>query len=327
MSRQGKPRNRTYDNIKNFWQSEAAEWGDSPQVTIRDHFFRIHELQNLLSLIPQCGRLLDLGCGTGFGTLVLAKKARQAVGIDYSSNMIQFAKKLRDDDGYRSKIMRDLCPLWPIYDHSDSQVSFLVRDLLDLKLEFKQFDVITGQRILINLPEFSDQMRALENIRIYAKDNTLLILTEPTVQGYARTDAYRLSFGLPELEKYWHNKYVDESSYNQWQNFGWRVVTTLSFDTYMLFSKVIYPAACGPSKCEFLSGANRAAMEIANLFRTQKAAEEIGQYQLLKLFYERVSLYNQEEARQIKSWIEQNQSSLPDWRHLGHQKSIIACVA
>lgn len=43
MSRQGKARNRTLDNVKGFWNKEADEWGDNPRVTIRDHHFRLLE--------------------------------------------------------------------------------------------------------------------------------------------------------------------------------------------------------------------------------------------------------------------------------------------
>lgn len=78
MSRQGTPRTRTYENVRAFWEVEAADIGSSPEVTIRDFYFRIHELQTLLPLIPRNARLLDAGCGTGFGTLALALSRRSS---------------------------------------------------------------------------------------------------------------------------------------------------------------------------------------------------------------------------------------------------------
>jgi hypothetical protein len=53
MSRQGEQREGTYENIREFWDVEAADIGRTPQVTIRDHYFRLHELQTLLTVIPQ----------------------------------------------------------------------------------------------------------------------------------------------------------------------------------------------------------------------------------------------------------------------------------
>lgn len=324
MSRQGQPREKTRGNIKKFWESEAAEWGDSPQVTIRDHFFRNHELQTLLSVIPRCKRLLDVGCGTGFGTLVLSQRAEYALGVDYSDTMIQWALRARDDKEYRRHQMKKLKVPHAAEVEANHKVDFRVADVLRLDLESNDFEAITGQRLLINLPTHEDQMRALREFRRHGSDESWLFLTEPTLQGHKRTDEYRQQFGLPILEKYWHNNYVDESRYDEWPENGWGIVRTLSFETYMLLSKVVYPAAVGPENCEFLSGANEAACETANVFRTKAGATEIGIPSMLEMFAERAELYDKSEGKALRQWIGKSCDSLPNWGKLGHQQLIIA---
>jgi SAM-dependent methyltransferase len=324
MSRQGEEREKSFDNIKDFWISEATEWGESPRVTIRDLYFRIHELNTLLSLIPRTSSLLDVGCGTGFGTLILAQRAEQTIGVDYSPPMIEWAERLRDDQDYRMRIRKDFSPLWDLGSYDSEKVKFAVGDILNLKLERNDFDVITGQRILINLPTHEEQMRALENLRECAGDNALLLLIEVTQQGHERTDVYREHFGLPKQEKYWHNKYLDESRYSEWKSHGWDVKKTLSFDTYMLLSRIVYPMSCGLPNCDFVSGANAAAMEIANTFRSKASSEEVGILSLLELYVDRVERYNKDEARLIRSWIEKHGDNFPDWSRLGHQNMIVA---
>ncbi len=324
MSRQGESRERTHENIQKFWDAEAADWGESPRVTIRDHFFRLHELHTLLSLIPRTSRLLDVGCGTGFGTLVLARRARLTLGLDYSARMVQWAERLRDDDAYRERVVAGLSPLWGVDVRASAEVRFMVADVQNLEPPRDAFDIVTGQRILINLPTHDDQMKALRNLRRCAGADAWLLLVEATEQGHARTDQYRALFGLPMLEKYWHNNYVDETRYCEWERHGWRVAATLGFDTYMLLSKVVYPAACGSSNCEFLSGANEAAMEVANTFRTKAAAAEKGTMFLLGLFADRVQRYSADEARMIRGWVDRNGRDLPDWSGLGHQQLIMA---
>ncbi len=324
MSRQGQPRKRTCGNIQKFWESEAAEWGDSPQVTIRDHFFRNHELQTLLSVIPRCKRLLDVGCGTGFGTLVLSQRAEYALGVDYSDNMIQWALRARDDKEYRRHQMKRLKMPPAVEGEADRGVDFVVADVLRLDLGSDDFEAITGQRLLINLPTHEDQMQALQELRRHCPGESWLFLTEATLQGHKRTDEYRRQFGLPILEKYWHNNYVDESRYDEWPENGWRIVRTLTFSTYMLLSKVIYPAAVGPENCEFLSGANEAACETANLFRTKASATEVGIPSMLQMFVERAELYDKSEGEALRQWVGKFGDSLPDWETLGHQQLIIA---
>ncbi|MEW6234074.1 MAG: class I SAM-dependent methyltransferase [Candidatus Omnitrophota bacterium] len=324
MSRQGEKRERTFQNIRQFWEAEASDWGETCQATIRDHSFRIHELQTLLSLIPRSNQLLDIGCGAGFGTFVLSQRAIRTVGIDYSPAMIRWAQQLQDDPSYRQQIRSRLSPFWSLDPLPGTDLFFHTGDVLDLKLDYPPFDAVTAQRLLINLPQHGDQMKALENLRRCAHDSATLFLVESTRQGHERTDAYRARFDLSPLEKYWHNCYVDESRYVEWEKYGWRVMQTLGFDAYMLLSKVVYPAAYGESRCVFLSGANTAAMETANLFRTQSAAEEIGVPALLRFYVERVRLYNLDEANAIEAWIEKRGGELVDWSGLGHQQIIIA---
>jgi SAM-dependent methyltransferase len=324
MSRQGEKRENTYDNIREFWDREADEIGSTPQVTIRDHFFRLHELQTLLTVIPSCDRLLDVGCGTGFGTVILGRRAEHATGSDYSPVMIEWAKRLLTDHSYLREIAGQLSPLWPM--DGGGNVSFRVDNIVDLRIDEPRFDVITGQRILINLPTHEEQMKALENLRGVATDDATLILVEATRQGHAATDAYRLKNGVPALEKYWHNCYVDESKYDEWPSHGWHVQQRLSFDTYMLLSKVIYPASVGPENCTFLSGVNQAAMEIASIFRTRAATQEIGEASVLRMWTDRIDAYSPEDARRIRTWLQQN-PQLDDWAGLGHQRLIIARTA
>lgn len=326
MSRQGKKRAGTLSNIKSFWEAEAKEIGKTPQVTIRDFYFRIHELHTLLSLIPKCSSLLDAGCGTGFGTLLLSRKADLISGFDYSGEMIHWAKRLQKNAVYRRKAMRELSPLWPVDPSPESRIIFSVDDILKLKLSEKHFfDVITGQRILINLPTDAHQMTALENLRKHCRPGGKLFLVEATQQGHARTDRLRRRFNLPILEKYWHNHYVNENLFSRWTRCGWKIEKPLTFDTYFLLSKLVYPASRGEKNCHFLSGANRAAMETANLFRTQQAAEEIGGTRgLLEFYGERVRLYDKNEGSAILNWIRRARITPSDWNGIGHQKLIIA---
>jgi len=324
VARQGKPRERTLDNIRAYWEAEAAELGTTPEVTIRDFCFRIHELHTLLPLVPRNARLLDAGCGTGFGTVVLSRRTRYALGVDASPTMVAWAARLQTDPAQRRRLSRALSPLWELPEPDPGAVAFRRADVLALDVPEPAFDVVTAQRLLINLPTPADQRAALRRLRAHVHDGGLLILGETTLQGYERTDAYRSRYGLPALERYWHNLYVDESRFGDWAEAGWEVERMLGFDTYMLLSKVVYPAACGPGNCTFLSGANTAAMEMACLFRTWAAAREVGDEVLLRLYADRVRRYDAAEAGSIARWADRHRSALPEWSGLGHQKLILA---
>ena len=324
MTRQGEPNERTLENVRAFWEAEAADIGNSPEVTIRDFYFRIHELHTLLPLVPRGARLLDAGCGTGFGTLVLSHRTRYALGVDYSPTMIGWANRLLDDPEQRARLSRRLSPLWDLPEVGSGRIEFRHADVLSLDLEEAAFDVVTGQRFLINLLTFEEQLGALRKLRSLVRDDGVLIVGETSLNGYAPTDAYRARFSLPPLERYWHNLYLDEERFGEWRGAGWNVETVLGFDTYMLLSKVVYPAACGEANCAFLSGPNAAAMEMACLFRTRAAAAELGDLRLLGAYADRVHRYDPTAALAIRRWIGENARALPDWSGLGHQRLIVA---
>jgi protein-L-isoaspartate(D-aspartate) O-methyltransferase len=65
--------------------------------------------------ITQNDIVLDIGCGTGYSTAVIAELARSVVGIDYCQKMINRAEKIIKDLGmanvcfYAIDILNDLC--------------------------------------------------------------------------------------------------------------------------------------------------------------------------------------------------------------------------
>jgi SAM-dependent methyltransferase len=324
MARQGSPRDRTTPNIRAFWEGEAEELGESPQVTIRDLCFRVHELNTLLAFIPRSPRLLDAGCGNGLGTLVLSQRAQRVVGVDSSPGMIALARRLQSDPAYRMRMVGAVHALWPLPVPEDGRLEFLLGDVVDLHLSAPPFDVITAQRLLINLPSEADQRSALRDLRRHAADGGLLVLSETTEQGYGRTDSYRARYGLSNLERHWHNLYLDETRLQDWPEVGWRVERILGFETYMLLSKVVYPAACGEARCQFLSAANVAAMEMACLFRSRLAVDEVGPDAFFRMYADRVARYDAVLGGEIAAWITRHAATLPDWRNLGHQRVILA---
>lgn len=52
----------------------------------------------LLRLAPQCGRVLDIACGTGRYTEALLQEGFQVCGVDISTEMLEFAKERLGDN-------------------------------------------------------------------------------------------------------------------------------------------------------------------------------------------------------------------------------------
>ena len=78
-------------------------------------------------------RILDVGCGTGFFTILLAKEGHQVTGIDLTPDMITHAKKLAEEE------------------KADCQ--FAVMDAENPDFPDEEFDVIVSRNLTWTLPD------------------------------------------------------------------------------------------------------------------------------------------------------------------------------
>ncbi|VVJ23923.1 Uncharacterised protein [Amycolatopsis camponoti] len=77
----------------NPWDTEAATFDDQPDHGLRDPVVRAAWKELLLPLIPAApAKIIDLGCGTGSLSLLLAEAGHDVCGIDLSARMLDIAR-------------------------------------------------------------------------------------------------------------------------------------------------------------------------------------------------------------------------------------------
>ena len=59
----------------------------------RNIFNNEKELDYFIELLPKSGKILDAGCGSGYGVRYLVEKGYSVIGVDISVNMLEIAKK------------------------------------------------------------------------------------------------------------------------------------------------------------------------------------------------------------------------------------------
>lgn len=130
----------TDDNSADIWNAAAPTFDNEPDHGLRDPIVRQAWTDLLASFLPAAPtKILDIGCGTGSLSVLMAGLGHQVTGIDFSSAMIELAKTKAS-----------------AHDHS---IQFHVMNAASPQLPANQFDAIVCRHLLWALPDI-DQVLA-----------------------------------------------------------------------------------------------------------------------------------------------------------------------
>ncbi len=113
--------------------------------------------------IPDGGKCLDVGCGSGALTIAVAKRNRKAtvVGLDrWGKEYASFSRKLCEDNAKAEGV---------------NNVSFCQGDATCLPFEDESFDAVTSNYVYHNIPSKDRQAILLETLRLVKKGGVFAI--------------------------------------------------------------------------------------------------------------------------------------------------------
>lgn len=139
-----------------YWDDLASTFDNEPDHGLRDTLIRETWTDFLKTWLPQTNAtILDMGCGTGSLSIVLAGLGHKVTGIDLSPSMISHAQAKATTHGF--------------------QIEFHVMDAAFPQLSHQQFDVIICRHLLWTLPE---PEQVLQRWGEFLKQKGRLILIE-----------------------------------------------------------------------------------------------------------------------------------------------------
>lgn len=113
-------------------------------------------------------RVLDVACGSGYGSNYLAKEgAKKVIGLDCSAEAIDYAK---DKFSYKN-------------------LEFLVGDAHNLPFKDKSFDVVVGFEMIEHL---NDTKRFLSEVKRVIKKGGIILLSTPNEENYPEGNHYHI---------------------------------------------------------------------------------------------------------------------------------------
>ena len=141
------------------WTGERFIPGVKGDIEI-EHLHRYHAAAELVTGL----RVLDIACGEGYGSSILAQRAASVVGVDISPDAVAHARSsyaasnLHFEEGSCTKIPLpdasvDVLISFETLEHVDEQEATL-REFLDSKQKLEESDIRDAIRLVMSTPEY-----------------------------------------------------------------------------------------------------------------------------------------------------------------------------
>src|SRR5260221_7654447 len=217
----------TLEQIRQFWTEQAQRHGVSYAASWSHQLIIEMEIQEILRWLSDGDRILDVGCANGYSTVQFAAHKRVTIrGLDYIPEMIEQANDRLVD----------------LHDKLLGKVSFAVGNITALNEPVEEYDRVIVIRVLINLENWSNQLKGLEECIRVLKHQGLLLLSEATLQGWTQLNKFRLEWGLPEIPMPPFNQYLDQNEVIQAVQPSLELVDIINFSsTYFVGTRVLKP--------------------------------------------------------------------------------------
>ena len=118
---------------REIWNAAASSFDEAADHGLRDPVVHDSWRRLLSRLLPTSGRVLDVGCGTGSLSLLLAQAGHQVTGIDFAPAMIEQA---------RAKAL-----------NAGVDITFQVGDAAHPDFAASSFEIVLGRHILWAIPD------------------------------------------------------------------------------------------------------------------------------------------------------------------------------
>lgn len=226
------------EHVLGHYEKEAAARGLDERCTMADLTTRDIEVEAICALVAQRAagrslRLLEIGCGNGYLQDVLRNRFAtiQLTGLDFSPPMVELAQA-RKVGG--ATIVRG--------------------DVMDLPFPGGAFDIVVGERCIINLMQREHQERAFAEVaRVLATDGRYLCVEAFLAPLEALNEA-RAQLGLDAHPQAHHNLWFEDDWFFKAVGRHFDVETMEGADargralvpnflsSYYFMSRVVYPS-------------------------------------------------------------------------------------
>jgi SAM-dependent methyltransferase len=205
------------------WNDRAQTESDHRKVNIGDLVQRSLENDFVFAQLRPTDRVLEVGCGNGYLSEELRRRAQHVSSFDFSEQMIAEAVARAGERNNR----------------------FYTASVLDPHAASETYDVVLCVRVLINLAGTAEQVQAVGNMARWTKPGGRLILVEGYRDGFTGLNELRRRVGLPAFEPAPINCYSPLAALQPTIDRFFTIADEWHSGMYDLLTRIVYPLLAG----------------------------------------------------------------------------------
>lgn len=182
---------KTTESVRDYWNSRAGlgKWAGTQDLIAKEL-----ELKAIAEFVEPGMRILDAGCGNGISAIEIARRFPvEITAFDSAPEMIEAARQMA------------------VTEHLAGSISFRTGDITDLSGLPRNFDLIYTERVLINLPDWETQKRAISQLTGLLRPGGTYAMLENSQDGLDKINGLREDAGLKAILPPWHNRYLRDA--------------------------------------------------------------------------------------------------------------------
>ncbi|HLP44395.1 MAG TPA: class I SAM-dependent methyltransferase [Candidatus Kapabacteria bacterium] len=183
------------EQIRNYWEAQVKKHKQSPGASWSDTMVIEMEINAILEYLVDGDLVLDAGCANGYSTIRFAiKRNINILGIDYIPEMIVQAHE----------------NLKQCKKEITGTIAFETGNVMSIAKNANFYNKVIIKRVIASLGDYDNQLYGIRECSRVLKPGGLLLLSDATLLGWEKLNAFRREWQLPEISMPEFNNYLDQ---------------------------------------------------------------------------------------------------------------------